>query len=77
MIDFIKTNEKNIDMFAKYGVDCPEKKIYTCVLCNRKVTCGESMSCRGDHLICNDCFEENFQNFDSAHSWICGDEEND
>lgn len=76
-MNFNDINKKNIETFKTQGVDYPEKKNYTCVLCNRKVSCGESHSRRGDRLICSNCIMWNFPTYKDARNWITEEDDNE
>ena len=54
--NFEKVNQKNIETFKKHGVKNPDEIRHKCVLCGRDVSTYDSMSCKGDRLICMSCY---------------------
>lgn len=54
-------NEKNIKIFDEYGTDCSSQERHKCVLCGNMTCIDDSISDRGNKLICMRCVYRYFE----------------
>ena len=72
----IKTfDDENVKKFNKsdlFDDDKFQEKKFNCVICGQKVSLQDSTSREGHNLICNDCYNNEFENVDEAIAFIEG-----
>lgn len=54
--NFDEINQQNIETFKKYKTKKPDEIRHKCVLCGRDISINDSVSCKGDRLVCVGCF---------------------
>lgn len=66
-------DDLNVKNFNKADLFDEEKRLelkFNCVICGRKTSLGYSTSREGHNLICNDCYNNEFENADEAIAFI-------
>lgn len=64
-----KVNNKNIELFERYGINNREENIYTCVCCEKKTCISDSCSIGGAYLVCNRCAWGKFDGWGDCREW--------
>ena len=68
-----KLNNKNIEIFEKKDIHLGSENRHTCVLCKSKTSIDNSISNRGNKLICVPCVYKYFEgDYDAVFHWNRG-----
>lgn len=72
---FDDLNVKKFNIADLFDEEKRLEKKFNCVICGAKVSLGYSTSREGHRLICNDCYNNEFENSDEAIAFIEGKNE--
>ena len=65
-----EVDKENIKIFGQYDISCSDQLRHTCVLCGKKVSIDDSISNKGNRLICVQCVYKYFErDYSAVFEW--------